>query len=49
MADSNKPNLVKELKNLLQKDDRFAAEGQLLKNVIVEHALKLVEILAIKK
>lgn len=41
MADRNKPNLLEELKELLQKDDRFTAEGQLLKNTIVEHALKL--------
>jgi len=41
MADSNKPSLLEELKCLLQKDVRFIAEGQLLKNIIVEHALKL--------
>lgn len=41
MANYNKPNLLDELKGLLQKDDRFTAGGQLLKNTIVEHALKL--------
>jgi len=33
--------LLEEVKKLLQKDNRFTAEGQLLKNTIVEHALKL--------
>ena len=41
MDDNNKLNLLEELKGLLKKDDRFTTEGQLLKNTIVEHALKL--------
>jgi adenine-specific DNA-methyltransferase len=41
MAEASKTSLLEELKGLLQKDDRFTAEGQLLKNVIVENALKL--------
>jgi adenine-specific DNA-methyltransferase len=41
MAEPSKSSLLEKLKNLLQKDDRFSAEGQLLKNSIVEHALKL--------
>lgn len=41
MADQNRPSLLEELKNLLQQDDRLTADGNLLKNVIVEHALKL--------
>ncbi len=41
MAKQKKTSLLDELKALLQKDKRFTAEGQLLKNVIVEHALKL--------
>ena len=41
MENSNKTSLLEELKGLLQKDERFTAEGQLLKNIIVEHALKL--------
>jgi adenine-specific DNA-methyltransferase len=41
MAEASKTSLLEELKGLLQKDDRFTAEGQLLKNVIIENALKL--------
>ena len=41
MAARKKTSLLEELKKLLQKDDRFTAKGQLLKNTIVEHALKL--------
>ena len=41
MAKTIKTSLLEELKGLLQKDDRFTAEGQLLKNTVVEHALKL--------
>jgi len=41
MAKKRKANLLDELKTLLGKDKRFIADGQLLKNAIVEHALKL--------
>lgn len=41
MAKPSKPSLLEELKKLLQKDERFTTDGNLLKNVIVEHALKL--------
>ena len=41
MAKQEKISLLDELKKLLQKDKRFIADGQLLKNTIVEHALKL--------
>jgi len=34
-------NLLDNLKNLLQKDERLVSEGQLLKNKIIELALKL--------
>jgi len=34
-------NLLKNLKNLLGKDDRLVSEGELLKNKIIELALKL--------
>jgi len=34
-------NLLNDLKNLLQKDERLVSEGELLKNKIVELALKL--------
>jgi len=34
-------NLLDELTQLLQKDDRFTVEGQLLKNKVIEAALKL--------
>lgn len=34
-------NLLDELTKLLRKDERFVSEGKLLKNVIVESALKL--------
>jgi adenine-specific DNA-methyltransferase len=36
-------NLLEDLKNLLEKDERFTADGELLKNKIVESALKLDE------
>jgi len=35
------PNLLEDLKNLLKKDERLVSEGELLKNKIVELALKL--------
>ena len=41
MASQEKRSLLDELTKLLQKDKRFIAEGQLLKNIIIEHALKL--------
>jgi len=41
MANREKTSLLDELKTLLGKDKRFIADGQLLKNTIVEHALKL--------
>jgi len=41
MARDSKSNLLEELKALLQKDKRFIAEEKLLKNTIIEHALKL--------
>ena len=34
-------NLMKELKDILQKDDRFFKEDALFKNVVIEYALKL--------
>jgi adenine-specific DNA-methyltransferase len=34
-------NLLNDLKNLLQKDERLVSEGELLKNKIIELALKL--------
>jgi adenine-specific DNA-methyltransferase len=34
-------NLLDNLKNLLQKDERLVSEGRLLKNKIIELALKL--------
>jgi len=34
-------NLLDNLKSLLQKDDRLVSEGELLKNKIIELALKL--------
>jgi len=37
----NMPNLLEDLKNLLKKDERLVSEGELLKNKIVELALKL--------
>jgi adenine-specific DNA-methyltransferase len=36
-------NLLEDLKNLLEKDERFTVDGELLKNKIVESALKLDE------
>ncbi|KUK67485.1 MAG: hypothetical protein XD87_0096 [candidate division WS6 bacterium 36_33] len=36
-------NLLKDLKNLLEKDERFTVDGELLKNKVVESALKLDE------
>jgi len=41
MGNQEKISLLDELKTLLGKDKRFIADGQLLKNTIVEHALKL--------
>ena len=41
MAKQEKTSLLDELKGLLGGDKRFIADGQLLKNTIVEHALKL--------
>lgn len=41
MAERTKTSLLDELKTLLSEDKRFIADGQLLKNAIVEHALKL--------
>ena len=42
--EENKMTLMEELKELLKKDSRFLdSEGKLLKNKIVEHALKLDE------
>jgi len=41
MANREKTSLLDELKTLLGKDERFIADGQLLKNTIVEHGLKL--------
>ncbi len=41
MANQEKISLLDELKTLLGKDKRFIADGLLLKNTIVEHALKL--------
>ena len=41
MAEREKTSLLDELKTLLGKDKRFIADEQLLKNTIVEHALKL--------
>src|SRR3989338_5455281 len=38
-------NLLETLKELLNKDERFMSEGKLLKNQIMEHALKLDETL----
>jgi len=34
-------NLLENLKSLLQKDERLVSEGELLKNKIIELALKL--------
>ena len=34
-------NLLNNLKSLLQKDERFVSEGELLKNKVIELALKL--------
>ena len=34
-------NLLENLKTLLQKDERIVSEGELLKNKIVELAIKL--------
>ena len=34
-------NLLDNLKNLLQKDERLVSEGELLKNKIIELAIKL--------
>ena len=34
-------NLLDELTQLLQKDDRFTVEGKLLKNKVIEAALQL--------
>jgi len=34
-------NLLDNLKNLLQKDERLTSEGELLKNKVIELALKL--------
>lgn len=41
MAKESKLSLLEELKNLLQKNKRFIADGQLFKNTVIEHALKL--------
>ncbi|MCM8809604.1 MAG: hypothetical protein NC934_05485 [Candidatus Omnitrophica bacterium] len=34
-------NLLDSLKNLLQKDERLVSEGELLKNKVIELAIKL--------
>jgi len=41
MSKKNKSSLLEKLKNLLQNDKRFIADGQILKNNVVEHAIKL--------
>ncbi len=35
------PNLLDNLKTLLKKDERLVSEGELLKNKIIELALKI--------
>ncbi len=41
MRGTSPPKFLDELKKILREDNRFVKEGQLLKNAIVEHALKL--------